>query len=144
MIASILPGPPLFAAPVDGRNFLPLLWMAAALIVGAVIIVLVGRWRKRSANLGPSASDELAQYRALYEQGAISEEEYKKLRSLLGGEIRKNFALSPRPATLASAAQPAPSGAVTSAPPIAPAASDEAPPPPPPTDEPPATGIRPT
>src|SRR5262245_14998152 len=122
MAASILLWSPLFAA--DGRNFLPLLYLAAALLVGALVIVLVGRWRKGNSNLSPNASDELAQYRALYEQGAISEEEYKKLRSLLGGEIRKNLDLAPRPA------------------PPAPAAAERVQPPP--TDEPPATGIRPT
>jgi len=122
MIASTLFGSPLFAA--NGKQFLPLLYLAAALIVGAVLIVLVGRWRKGSATLGPSASDELAQYRALYEQGAISEEEYKKLRSLLGGEIRKHLDVPGKPS---------------------PPASDKVQPSPPRADEPPpATGIRPT
>jgi hypothetical protein len=121
MIANTLLGSPLFAA--DAGRFWPLLCLAAALIVGAVVIVLVGRWRKASATLGPSASDELAQYRALYEQGAISEEEYRKLRALLGGEIRKNLDVPGK--------APAP-------------ASDKVQASPPPADEPPPTGIRPT
>jgi hypothetical protein len=122
MIASTLLRSPVFAA-TDGRQFLPLLYLAAALIVGAVVIVLVGRWRKGSATLGPTASDQLAQYRALYERGEISEEEYKKLRSLLGGEIRKNLDVPGRP----------------------PAADDRVQAGPPPADEPPSpTGIRPT
>jgi hypothetical protein len=121
MIASTLAGSPLFAA--DAGRFLPLLYLAAALIVAAVVIVLVKRWRQSTATLGPSASDELAQYRALYEQGAISEEEYKKLRSLLGGEIRKNLDVPGK------AAAPVSDKVQTS---------------PPPADEPPPTGIRPT
>jgi hypothetical protein len=122
MIASTPLGSPLFA---EVGRFLPLLYLAAALIIGAVVIVLVGRWRKSSATLGPSASDELAQYRALYEQGAISEEEYRKLRSLLGGEMRKNLDVPGKaPAPAADKVQPSP--------------------PPPAADEPPpATGIRP-
>ena len=48
-----------------------------------------------------SASDQLAQYRLLYEQGAISEEEFNSLRSLLGGELRRS-ARKPAPATEAT------------------------------------------
>lgn len=124
MIASTLLRSPVFAAS-DGRQFLPLLYLAAALIVGSVVIVLVGRWRRNTAALSPSASDQLAQYRALYERGAISEEEYKKLRSLLGGEIRKNLDVPGRPSP------PAVDDKVQANPPL--------------TDEPPpSTGIRPT
>jgi len=120
-------------AAADGRNFLPLLYLAAALVVGAVVIVLVGRWRKGEARLTPTASDELAQYRALYERGAISEEEYRKLRSILGGELRKGLDLAPRP--LAPSPPPPAAGHDVQA--------QQQPQQQPPRDEPPATGIKP-
>jgi hypothetical protein len=122
-MVAILTGSPLVAA--DARNFLPLLYLAAALVVGALVIYLVSCWRRSGATLGPSPSDELAQYRALYERGAISEEEYRKLRSVLGGEIRKTLEL-PRTAPPAAASDVAASP---------PAASTEG--------DPPTSGIRP-
>src|SRR5262245_51065741 len=118
------PGP--LAAAIGLENFLPLLYVLAALVVGIVVIALANRWRRRGGNYTISASDQLAQYRQLYEQGAISEEEFSKLRSLLGGEIRKGLDLTKAKA------------------PPAPAAADKVQTQPPPTDEPPATGIRPT
>src|SRR5262245_25683325 len=120
MVASILTGSPLFAA--DLKTFLPLLYLVAAIIVGAVVLVLISKWRRSNAPLGPSASDQLAQYRTLYEQGAISQEEYRKLRSLLGSELRKDLNLAPP-----AAPPPAPDARIQS-----------------PQDEPPSTpGIRP-
>ena len=107
------------------RDFLPLVYLLAATCVGVLAILLVNRWRKGGANLTPSASDQLAQYRALYEKGAISEEEYRRLRSLLGGEIRRNLDVPGKPSSPAGAA-PVP------------------PPTPPASEPPPDTGIRPT
>jgi hypothetical protein len=59
------------------------------LLLAAVIMEVVRRYLRRVRNEGPSASDQLAEFRTLYEQGAISEEEFNSLRSVLGGEIRK-------------------------------------------------------
>src|SRR5262245_38001523 len=123
MVTSVLIRSPVLAA--DGRAFLPFLYLAVALLLGAVVVVLVAKWRRSRPALSPSASDQLAQYRLLYEQGAISEEEFKKLRALLGGELRKNLDLSPAPR------------------PAQPAASEQMQPPTEP-EPPPATGIRPT
>jgi len=90
MVTYSLNHPP-FAA--DLKTFLPLIYLATVVIAGLVALVLVSRWWRAAAPPRLSASDELAQYRALYEKGAISEEEFRKLRALLGGEIRKNLAL---------------------------------------------------
>jgi hypothetical protein len=64
------------------------LYLAGALLVGAVVVELVRRYIRtdRSERLTPS--DQLAQYRSLYEQGTLSEEEFNSLRALLGGELR--------------------------------------------------------
>src|SRR4051794_27185815 len=99
MAVTILDSPTFAAA--DLKTFLPLVYLVAALLIGAVVIVLVGRWRRARPSLGPSASEQLAKYRTLYEQGTISQEEYNKLRSLLAGEIRKNLDL-PVPADKAA------------------------------------------
>lgn len=92
------------AAPRGGKQghgpsfLLPSLYLVAALLAGAALIALVGRWMKRreqTERLSPS--DQLAQYRSLYEKGEISQEEFQQLRSLLGGRIRATAARAPSP-----------------------------------------------
>jgi hypothetical protein len=108
---------------------LPLVYLVGAFVVGAVLIALAQRWRRSSPSLGPSASDQMAHFRTLYEQGVISEEEYRRLRTILGGELRRAIDVPPPlsgPGSEATAQFiPAPE------------------PPPPESDQPPASGIRP-
>jgi hypothetical protein len=119
---------PLWAA--DASTFLPVLYLVMAFVAGVVIIALVQRWRRRASSLGPSASDEMAQYRVLYEQGVISEEEYRRLRATLGVKLRQDIDAPVRPA-----ASPAPAEQ------SAPSSAEETPPE---GDQPPASGIRPS
>lgn len=130
MVASLTISPAPLAARVDGSTFLPVLYLVVAFVVGALLIALVQRWRRRNLSLGPSASDQLAHFRTLYEQGAISEEEYRRLRGILGGELRKAIDLPARPPTTG----PIPTDR------IMPPSGDS---PPPESDQPPASGIRP-
>lgn len=97
MTATILLGS-LPIAALDPTMMVPALTMVGALLVGALVIAFFRRWQQRTRPLGPSASDQLAQFRQLYEQGAISEEEFKRLRAVLGSEIRRASALPDRPA----------------------------------------------
>ena len=68
------------------------LCLAAALLVGAIVIALSSRWRRRR---GPeedlSPSGQLAHFRSLYEAGTISQEEFERLRNLLGGQLRQDL-----------------------------------------------------
>ena len=74
---------------------IPTMSLVAALLVGAVIIAMVRR-RLRLDDTRPDAGNELARYRALYEQGELSEKEYHSLRALLAGELRQSVA-GPKP-----------------------------------------------
>jgi Short C-terminal domain len=80
-------------------------YLAGALLVGALAIELYRRYMRREGNSRLSASDQLAQFRSLYEQGALSEEEFNRLRSLLGGELLRS-ARKPVPANDASPVTP--------------------------------------
>jgi hypothetical protein len=79
--------------------------LAVALLVFALTIELLRRYFRSDRNDRLSASDQLAQYRTLYEQGTISEEEFNRLRAVLSDEIR-GFARKPAPATNATPASP--------------------------------------
>jgi len=88
---------------------LPGIYLAGALLVGAGVLALIRRWRQDDGPGSPDASDQLAHFRTLYEQGAISEEEFKRLRAVLAVELRQMIDLPPRPTPPAdAAADPAP------------------------------------
>jgi hypothetical protein len=67
---------------------------AGALLVGAFIVAVANRWRRRGDER-PSASDQLAQFRSLYDQGHMSKEEFDRIRARLGGQLREEMALPP-------------------------------------------------
>ena len=67
---------------------IPAMYLVGALLAGAVVIAVVRR-RMRQGEARPDAGTELSRYRALYEQGAISEQEFHSLRALLGGELHR-------------------------------------------------------
>lgn len=74
--------------------------LTVALLVGAVVIYAVDQWRKRAA-AGPTASDTsdaLTEYRALYESGEITEEEYAKLRDKVAAKVKAPAPAAPKPA----------------------------------------------
>jgi hypothetical protein len=83
-------------------------YLAGALLVGAVLMELFRRYLRAERNDRLSDSEQLTQYRTLYEQGAISEEEFNRLRAVLGGELRK---AARKPAPAAAPDQPPTPGA---------------------------------
>jgi hypothetical protein len=114
----------------------PGLLLAGVLLVAAAAIGIVRHWRGRLAARGQgerlSASAQLAQFRSLYEQGAMSQEEFDRVRALLGGQIRRDLQM-PGPQPAAGQVKPARPEAPTETPAPPPA------PPPSPSDD----GIRP-
>ncbi len=76
------------------------LCLVAALLVAAVIVALVSRWRRRreaAEDLSPSA--QLAHFRSLYEAGTISAEEFERLRALLSARLRQTMGVPAPPPT---------------------------------------------
>ena len=77
----------LLAAP-DPKGVLQdsdFLWLVGAivvtLLVGAVAMSFVERWRKRQlTDTGVSEIDEITNYRAMYENDELTKEEYDKIR----------------------------------------------------------------
>ncbi len=108
------------------------LYLAGALLAAAVLLALLQRWRRRSADDRLTPADQLAQFRSLYDQGLLSREEFERLRNLLGGEIRREMGV---PAAAPTGGPAPPSTGITQAPP-----SNDGPPPPAGGGD---TGIRP-
>jgi hypothetical protein len=81
---------PLAGAIDDPRTLTLVLTMCGVLLLGAIVVAVAQRWRRRQ-DQPLSASDQLAQFRELYEEGELSEEEFNRLRKLLGGQLRKEL-----------------------------------------------------
>jgi hypothetical protein len=124
MVAVLLDVRGVILLALDFHILLPGIYLAGALLVAAAIFAACRRWWLGQREQPPSASDEMAHYRRLYEQGTISEEEYKRLRGLLGGELRRSVNLLPPPGQPA----PKPPDITPSAPP-SPLPDDKKPPP---------------
>src|SRR5205823_7092209 len=65
-------------AAMDWRIFWASLGLVGVLILGAIIIGMVERWRKRSTDVGLSANDQLSHFRQLYDEGTITGEEFEQ------------------------------------------------------------------
>ena len=77
--------------------------LAGTILVGAVIISWVDRWRKRQmADNQPG--EQLTQFRSLYESGELTKAEYERIRSQVAERVRDEA--TPTPPT--PPAQPAP------------------------------------
>lgn len=98
------------AAPVTRPPRLSgdLLWAALPLIgillLAALVIYLVDRWRKRAAAARDAAAsgDQLSHFRSLYERGEMTQKEFEQVKALLAGQLRKEMnvpapAAPPRP-----------------------------------------------
>lgn len=93
--------------------------LAVALLVGALVIWLVDRWRKQNVDSGSATAAELTDFRQMFERGEITEDEYVRLRSRVAQRVK---------------AAPPPTGTVTPSDPTPPptaSAGDPAKPPPP-------------
>jgi hypothetical protein len=70
--------------------------IAGALLLGAIILALVDRWRKKQMNDTRNVQEELATYRALYQRGELSAAEYERVRTRLVDRLKTK----PKPATV--------------------------------------------
>jgi hypothetical protein len=93
-----------------GEDWLLVGLMAGALIFGALVVWFVDRWRKRITSDDRAAGEELTSFRAMYERGEITEEEYNRLRTKVATRVK------PKPA--------AAGGQAPATEPTAPAATD--------------------
>ena len=93
----------LFTLLADDDNRIQLILLAfgivAVILVGAGVIELTKRWRKRPYHAKMSASEQLAQFREQYERGEIKPEEFERIRALLNERIRQEMEIKVASAT---------------------------------------------
>ncbi len=77
----------------------PAVWLALGLLVTALVLVAVDRWRKRQSRGGESSFGSLSEYRQMYEDGELTEAEYNKqynkLRAKLAPKIKAELRVKP-------------------------------------------------
>jgi hypothetical protein len=87
------------AGPVkSGAWRAPVFWttlaLVAALLISALVLAVVDRWRKRAAaSERMSPGDQLTHFRKLYDRGELSKEEFERIRALLGEKLRQELHL---------------------------------------------------
>jgi hypothetical protein len=57
------------------------------LLVGALAIYVADRWRKRSRAISTDSEEQLTDFRSLFENGELTQEEYDRIRQRLGQRI---------------------------------------------------------
>ncbi len=106
-----------------GDILMPGLMLAGAILLAAVVLMLLKRWRS-TPEIFESPYEQLAQYRAMFERGEITKEEFDRIHGLLTARIRQQLgegaglptgsADSPRSAPPASGDKaPSPDGSAT-------------------------------
>jgi hypothetical protein len=79
-----------------------LLWatfaLIATLLLGALVFAWLDRWRKRPERDILTPTDQLTAFRASYDRGEISQEEYERIRAKLAPKVRAQVNLPPLPA----------------------------------------------
>ena len=86
----------------------PTLILVVTLLVGAFIISLVERWRKRAPSVTLTAGDQLTKFRELYDRGQITREEFEAIRAELADRIKAEAGVAISPAPPSPPPSPAP------------------------------------
>jgi hypothetical protein len=87
---------------VDPRLWDPrLLWgtlvLVAVIVLGALAIVIVKRWREQETTEEPSANDQLAYFRELHDRGDLSANEFARIKARLSEQLRQELDMPAAP-----------------------------------------------
>jgi hypothetical protein len=79
----------------DTRLLAVTLVLVGVILVGALTIYLLDRWRKRTPPPSVTASEQLAAFRELYERGEISQREFERIKTRLAPLVRQELNVPP-------------------------------------------------
>ncbi len=69
--------------------------LALVLVVGAIVLAAVDRWRKKSTPFDKESVEEVANIRELYESGEITHSEYERIRNKMSTRVKEKVGLNP-------------------------------------------------
>ena len=74
-------------------------WIAIGLLTtilfaGAFLLLFIDRWRKRQFRTADESTESLTSFRAMYERGELSEEEYQRVRARVAAKVKHEVAMS--------------------------------------------------
>jgi hypothetical protein len=67
--------------------------LTSVILVGALVLIWIDRWRKRPGSERLSAKDQLANFRKLYEHGELDRDEFERIRALLTAQLQRELDL---------------------------------------------------
>jgi hypothetical protein len=82
--------------------------LVAVLLGGAIVLWALDRWRKKQDRLANESTESLTNFRALFERGEISEEEYRRIRDRVSNQMRREVGLPAPPPQPEAEVKPAP------------------------------------
>jgi hypothetical protein len=74
--------------------------LALSFLVGAILVWLADRWRRRQMSDETRPGEEMTSFRALYERGEISKEEYDRIRTRMAEKLKQKLNVQPTGAKL--------------------------------------------
>ncbi len=69
--------------------------LGGALLVGALAVHLIDRWRKRDAKAEHTPDEDLTNFRAMFERGELTEAEYDKVRKRAAERMKQKLGVAP-------------------------------------------------
>lgn len=83
------------AAPAAWRIVEVSLYLAGALLAGAIVLQIIKSRRTRPSPPSALLSDQLSEFRAAYERGEMSKEDFDRVHEVLTGRLHKSVQDSP-------------------------------------------------
>jgi len=74
-----------------GEIILTGLWLVGAILAAALLLAWLRRLMRTPARLPTAPSDQLAQFRKLYERGEMTEEEFRRIHATLSARIQEQL-----------------------------------------------------
>lgn len=71
--------------------------LVGLLLIGAVILHFIDRWRKREAARGESSREttlDLTSFRQMYEDGEITQSEYERIRNKIAAKMKREVGIT--------------------------------------------------
>jgi hypothetical protein len=110
-------GAPVFALTKEERLFLWIGVLLGVLVLAGIFLSRIDRWKKRQLEDRDDAPEHLGSFRAMYENGELSKEEYDRVLHKMAAKVGAKPKLTPP-----TASPPGSESSANQEPPAAPAA----------------------